>query len=117
MISVAFLKMLYVPLVWSFLAIFILSALTAPLLKSANSVLDAQCLYAFSNKGEFPKVRMVGSWGFGGIALATGYLVDLTGNINTVFFCFAGLALFAGVYWFVVHRWINNIGRDDSSRR
>lgn len=117
LLLVAILKVSYLYMATSFVALLCLTALTAPLLKSANSVLDAQCLYAFPNKGEFPKVRMVGSWGFGAIALATGYFVDVTGNINAVFYCFAGLTFFGALYWLIVHRWIHTIGSDDSSRR
>jgi len=68
MASVAILKLMYVPFAQNILVIFMLSAMTAPSIKAANSVLDGQCIYALENRGDFGKVRLFGSMGYGILA-------------------------------------------------
>lgn len=76
MLLAAVLKLLYVPYADNFYVLLVLTALTAPLLKGANSILDGQALYAFSEKSEFGKVRYFGSLGFGTLAFLTGMIVS-----------------------------------------
>jgi hypothetical protein len=102
MVSVAGLKLMYLPFAEHFWIIFALSAATAPLLKAANSVLDGQCLFAFPDKGEFAKVRLWGSLGFGFLAVGTGYIVnhgsnkeDRYANIDNFFYTFAVISVTA----------------------
>ena len=52
----------------------ILSLITGPLIRAASTVLDAQALYAFPSKTDFPRVRLFGSFGYGVLALVVGYL-------------------------------------------
>ena len=76
MLTVAILKLFYVAAADSFWMILMLTAMTAPMLKGANSVLDAQCLYAFPEKADFGSVRLWGSLGFGFLAFVTGWIVS-----------------------------------------
>eukprot|EP00397_Hematodinium_sp_SG-2012_P038662 GEMP01042093.1.p1 GENE.GEMP01042093.1~~GEMP01042093.1.p1 ORF type:complete len:377 (+),score=67.70 GEMP01042093.1:279-1409(+) len=122
LLLVAVLKTCYLPVAQYFWPILVLTALTAPLLKAANSVLDAQCLFAFPAKGDFPKIRMWGSLGFGLIAFMTGHIVNAnksssngvatTENINAVFYTFAALTLFGAFYWEVAHHFVRCIRPD-----
>lgn len=120
---VAVLKTCYLPVAQYFWVILALTALTAPLLKAANSILDAQCLFAFPAKEDFPKIRMWGSLGFGIIAFITGHIVAANDhsspegtatskNIDTIFYTFALLSLFAAMYWEVAHRYVHCIRPD-----
>jgi len=100
MSSVAFLKLLYVPMVQHVWVIFLLSALTAPLIKAANSVLDGQVLFAMENKADFSRYRIYGSLGFGFLAYSTGLMVNYGSSakqryeyIDHFFYIFAAISL------------------------
>ncbi len=135
------LKLCYLLVQTSFWGILFLTALTAPLLKGANSVLDGQVLYAFKDKADFCPLRYFGSLGFGILALITGLIVsggahgmssfgiadeeeDLGAagaaaarnaryqNVDYVFYVFATVCFFSGLYWWVAHRYVAGIRKD-----
>jgi len=92
----------------------ILTVISAPFVKASNAVLDSLCLYAFPHKGEFPKVRMWGSVGFGCFALLAGFVVDAAGSVDIVIVVFAVSAICAAIFWAVIIPYIPTLRQDAS---
>lgn len=108
------LKLMTVMIADSFWFILCTTALSSPMLKGANSVLDAQCLFAFKDKTMFPKIRVWGSIGFGVLAFFSGMLVHYVGHggIDYVFYFFAALTFGTAIYWHIAHKYIKIIPPD-----
>ncbi|CAD7961712.1 unnamed protein product [Amoebophrya sp. A25] len=119
MIATGVLKGLYVPCANSFLLLLLLTSITAPCLKGCNSVLDAQCLYAFGEKAKFGQVRCFGNFGFGVLAMCTGLYVSAGTSqetpyhrVDQLFVVTAGVCFLAAVYWASLHKYVENVTPD-----
>ncbi|CAD7949144.1 unnamed protein product [Amoebophrya sp. A120] len=113
------LKFLYIVFADSFWMLLFLTALTAPCLKGCNSVLDAQCLYAFKDKAQFGQVRLFGNFGFGILAALTGLFVAAGTSeaapyerVDKVFVAFAVICFASSVYWAIMHKYVKNVTPD-----
>lgn len=105
------LKLCYLPAAHSFVWILFLTAMTAPLLRAANSTLDALALYAM-DRGSFPRIRLIGDLGWGMIAFGVGVAIDGAGSVDVVYWIFAGACGFLAVFWACCSPWMENIRRD-----
>lgn len=105
------LKLCYLPAAHSFAWILFLTAVTAPLLRAANSTLDALALYAM-DRGSFPRIRLIGDVGWGALALGVGFLMDSTGSIDVVYWVFAAACFLLAAIWTCCSSCMVTIRRD-----
>lgn len=110
--SLAVLKLAYLPAAGSFASILMLTAVTAPLMKAASSLLDSLTLYAFPERGHYSRVRLAGDLGFGVIAFLTGIAIDASGSEDAIFWKFAELCALLAVIWVMVTPFMTNIRPD-----
>lgn len=82
-------------------------------------MLDGQCIYALENRGDFGKVRLFGSMGYGILAYLTGLVVNMGSSkkerylyIDTFFYIFSGISMASAIYWYIGHRYIPTIAPD-----
>jgi hypothetical protein len=115
LVILSLLKLCYIPAASSFLAILALTALTAPLLRAANSILDALALYAFTEKGNFMRIRLVGDLGFGFIALAVGVAYQLTRNVDSIYYIFSCICIVLAIAWLSLSRYLSSIRPDSKA--
>mmetsp|Transcript_124980 Transcript_124980/g.233774 ORF Transcript_124980/g.233774 Transcript_124980/m.233774 type:complete len:434 (+) Transcript_124980:179-1480(+) len=108
------LKLCYLPAAHSFVWILFLTAVTAPLLRAANSTLDALALYAM-DRGSFPRIRLIGDLGWGIIALGVGFAIDGAGSVDVVYWIFAVACGVLAVTWACCSPWMATI-RPDSEQ-
>mmetsp|Transcript_85245 Transcript_85245/g.275109 ORF Transcript_85245/g.275109 Transcript_85245/m.275109 type:complete len:437 (+) Transcript_85245:129-1439(+) len=112
LVSLSFLKLCYLPAAGSFTTLLLLATLTSPLMRAANSVLDALALYAFSERGNFGRARCVGDLGWGGLAVFTGWAMDFFGTEDSIFIIFSAMCFFLAVMWTAARPWMNSIRPD-----
>mmetsp|Transcript_53800 Transcript_53800/g.172477 ORF Transcript_53800/g.172477 Transcript_53800/m.172477 type:complete len:432 (+) Transcript_53800:70-1365(+) len=108
------LKLAYLAVANNFVAIVLLTALTAPLLRASNSVLDAMALYAFADRGHFSRVRLVGDLGYGLLALLVGFAMAAMGSEDAIFLVFASICGTLAIVWAMASPWMRSI-RPDSA--
>lgn len=111
LVILATLKLLYLVVWRSFFWILVLTALTAPLIRAANSLLDCLALYAV-DRGDFPRVRLVGDLGWGSITLLVGAMIDITGDVDVVFIIFASASGILAVVWMASMPFLRSIRKD-----
>lgn len=111
LVTVTILKLLYLHFAKSFMMILVLTALTAPLLRASNSMLDALALYAM-DRGSFPRIRLIGDLGWGCIALAVGHAMDVAGTVDVVYWFFASACGLLTVIWICALPLMENIRKD-----
>eukprot|EP00418_Pyrodinium_bahamense_P001142 CAMPEP_0179021928 /NCGR_PEP_ID=MMETSP0796-20121207/6144_1 /TAXON_ID=73915 /ORGANISM="Pyrodinium bahamense, Strain pbaha01" /LENGTH=448 /DNA_ID=CAMNT_0020717777 /DNA_START=111 /DNA_END=1457 /DNA_ORIENTATION=+ len=109
------LKLAYLPAASSFVAILILTAVTAPLLRASNSMLDALALYAFPKRATFSRARLAGDLGFGFIALSVGFAIDAAGTEDVMYLFFACMCGTLSCVWCVAMPYMSSI-RPDSTQ-
>lgn len=112
LVLLSVLKLSYLGVASNYAALLCLAAVTAPLLRAANSVLDALALYAFHERGHFGRVRVFGDLGFGCIALFTGWALDAFRNVDSIFIIFAALSMFLAIFWASTRSCMTNIRSD-----
>lgn len=108
------LKLAYLPAANSFTAIILLTAVTAPLLRASNSMLDALALYAFPDKAHFSRARLAGDLGFGCIALGVGFAMDFFGTEDTIFYIFACMCGSLACMWCATSPYMESIRADSA---
>jgi len=93
------LKLSYLPAAGSILLILMLTALTAPLLRAANCILDTLTLYAFVERGNFARVRLMGDLGWGSFAMTVGLAMDYFHTEDVIYWLFAGACCLLSIMW------------------
>jgi len=96
----AALKLAYIPAQGSLLLLLLLTAVTAPILRAANAILDALVLFSCSEKGDFPKIRMFGDLGFGLISVVVGIAMQITRGEDVIFVIFAAACAIVAFTWY-----------------
>jgi len=106
------LKLSYIPAAGSLLAILVLTALTAPLLRAANCILDTLTLYAFVERGNFTRVRLVGDLGWGCLAMGVGLAMDHFHTEDVIYWMFACSCSLLAMVWLVTSPYMASIRPD-----
>lgn len=112
LVALTALKCAYLLVARSFVAILVLTALTAPLIRASNTILDALALYAFAERGHFSKVRLVGDVGFGVNAVTVGVAMQVSGTEDAIYWVFAGICASLAVLWTVASPCMGSITPD-----
>jgi len=93
------LKLSYLPAAGSLVAILALTAITAPLLRAANCILDTLALYAFVERGNFARVRLMGDLGWGSCAMSVGLAMDYFRTEDVIYWLFASACCTLALAW------------------
>lgn len=109
------LKLSYLLAAESFMAILVLTALTAPLIRASNSILDSLALYALQDKGHFGRVRLVGDVGFGCISFTVGAGIQIFHTTDVVFWIFGSVCGFLALMWCIVSPYMSSIRPDSKA--
>lgn len=107
------LKLAYLPAAHTFGLIIALTCLTAPLLRASNSILDSLALFAFPEKGDWTRVRLVGDIGFGVIAVGVGCALHFAHTEDAIYWIFGAICSSLALMWCIASPWMSCI-REDS---
>lgn len=112
LLILAALKCCYLLVPQSLVCIMALTALTTPLIRAANSVLDCMALYTFVEKGYFARLRLWGDLGFGCVGLGVGIALQVFRSEDVIFIIFACLCGVLAIVWAVGANFVSNVRPD-----